>query len=73
MWTSAREDDWLVLALDDSGTGIPEDELPLATNHFFRGGRKSSVGSGLVGRTISIQSWALQSLPLFGSKQREGY
>ena len=46
-WSCDHHDDRLVLVLEDSGPGIPEDELPLVTNRFYRGRRKSGVGSGL--------------------------
>ncbi|MGH6760863.1 MAG: ATP-binding protein [Phyllobacterium sp.] len=33
--------------IEDNGPGIPEDELPRATERFFRGRNKTPVGSGL--------------------------
>jgi len=37
----------VLLTLDDSGPGIPEDELLMVTKRFFRGRNKSALGSGL--------------------------
>lgn len=37
----------VLLTLDDSGPGIPEDELQMVTQRFFRGRNKSAIGSGL--------------------------
>ena len=36
-----------LLTLEDSGPGIPEDELQAVTQRFFRGRNKSPIGSGL--------------------------
>jgi len=59
VWTCRRDDRGLVLVLEDSGAGIPEDELPLVTNRFYRGRRKSGVGSGL---GLSITELALKRI-----------
>jgi len=36
-----------LLTLEDFGPGIPDDELDLVTQRFFRGRHKSAIGSGL--------------------------
>jgi len=35
------------LTLDDSGPGIPDDEMHMVTKRFFRGRHKCAIGSGL--------------------------
>lgn len=35
------------IAIEDEGPGIPEDELALVTQRFFRGRHKSALGTGL--------------------------
>ncbi|MBZ7927014.1 sensor histidine kinase N-terminal domain-containing protein [Ensifer adhaerens] len=37
----------LVIAINDTGPGIPDEEMPHVTERFFRGRFKTSVGSGL--------------------------
>lgn len=37
----------VMLALEDTGPGIPEDEIHMVTKRFFRGRSKSAIGSGL--------------------------
>jgi two-component system sensor histidine kinase QseC len=37
----------VVLTLEDSGPGIPEDEMHMVRQRFFRGRNKSAIGSGL--------------------------
>lgn len=39
--------DSTILFVEDEGPGIPQDELPLVTQRFFRGRHKSASGSGL--------------------------
>ena len=36
-----------VIAVEDEGPGIPEDEIGQVTDRFFRGRHRSAVGSGL--------------------------
>ena len=42
-----RRDQHLVIAIDDEGPGIPEEEMPRVTERFFRGRFKAAAGSGL--------------------------
>jgi two-component system sensor histidine kinase QseC len=44
-WGIAR--DGASLFVEDEGPGVPEEELPLLTQRFFRGRHKSKSGSGL--------------------------
>jgi len=41
------EVDHLVIAIEDMGPGIPDEEMPHVTERFFRGRFKTAVGSGL--------------------------
>ena len=48
VWCRAeRRKQHLVIAIDDEGPGIPEDEMPRVTERFFRGRFKAAAGSGL--------------------------
>ncbi|EKS31247.1 ATP-binding protein [Afipia felis] len=47
IWSCAFTGGRRVLVLEDTGPGIPEDELPLVFNRFFRGRHKTGIGSGL--------------------------
>jgi two-component system sensor histidine kinase QseC len=46
-WSSERTEDGTTVLVEDTGPGIPKEELALVTNRFFRGRNKSSLGSGL--------------------------
>jgi two-component system sensor histidine kinase QseC len=46
-----------LLALDDNGPGIPEDEMGMVMQRFYRGRHKSAIGSGL---GLSIAKTALE-------------
>lgn len=41
------ESDGVAVTIDDSGPGIPEDELPKVCERFYRGRNKTAMGSGL--------------------------
>ncbi|MBI1648654.1 ATP-binding protein [Hyphomicrobium sulfonivorans] len=56
-WSMVVAEHALLLTLEDSGPGIPEDELALVRNRFFRGRHKSAIGSGL---GLSIAHTALE-------------
>ncbi|MBK5569031.1 ATP-binding protein [Ensifer sp. SSB1] len=45
--TGEKEAGRLVIAINDTGPGIPDEEMPHVTERFFRGRFKTSVGSGL--------------------------
>jgi two-component system sensor histidine kinase QseC len=57
-WSMIRSPDALTVAIDDEGPGIPDDEIALVTNRFFRGRNKSALGSGL---GLSIVDHALRA------------
>jgi two-component system sensor histidine kinase QseC len=57
-WSMIRSADALTVAIDDEGPGIPDDEIALVTNRFFRGRNKSALGSGL---GLSIVDLALRA------------
>lgn len=57
-WSTETVGDELVVFAEDEGPGIPDDEIALATNRFFRGRHKSAVGSGL---GLSIVELALKA------------
>jgi two-component system, OmpR family, sensor histidine kinase QseC len=46
-WSAATDSSHAAVTVDDEGPGIPEDELPLVTNRFYRGQHKSLSGTGL--------------------------
>ncbi len=46
-WSLAPGSRGVLLTLEDSGPGIPEDEMHMVTQRFFRGRNKSAIGSGL--------------------------
>lgn len=52
------------IVIEDDGPGIPEDELPMVTERFFRGRNVGSVGSGLglsiVELALEQNSWQLR-------------
>ncbi|WP_024518085.1 ATP-binding protein [Bradyrhizobium sp. Tv2a-2] len=56
-WSSEKLEDGTVVFVEDTGPGIPEDELTQVTNRFFRGRNKTAVGSGL---GLTIAALALQ-------------
>jgi two-component system sensor histidine kinase QseC len=57
-WSSETTEDGIVVIVEDTGPGIPEDELALVTNRFFRGRNKAALGSGL---GLPIVTLALQA------------
>ena len=57
-WSLQRGVDTLAVCVEDDGPGIPEDEIPLVANRFFRGRNKSPLGSGL---GLSIVDLALRA------------
>lgn len=46
-WSAATGSSHATITVDDEGPGIPESELLLVTNRFFRGQHKSPSGTGL--------------------------
>ena len=58
-WNAAIEGSRAAITIDDEGPGIPDSELPLVTNRFFRGQHKSPSGSGL---ELAIVQLALEKI-----------
>ncbi len=58
-WSAAIDNSRAVVRVDDEGPGIPEDELHLVTNRFFRGQHKSPSGAGL---GLAIVQLALEKI-----------
>lgn len=56
-WSLFEEGDAFAIALDDHGSGVPDDELALITQKFYRGRNKTDIGSGL---GLSIAKTALE-------------
>lgn len=46
-WLGERTASTFIVAVEDDGPGIPEEEIHLVTKRFFRGRHKSASGSGL--------------------------
>jgi two-component system, OmpR family, sensor histidine kinase QseC len=46
-WSSESTHEGTVVFVEDTGPGIPEDELELVSSRFFRGRNKTALGSGL--------------------------
>jgi two-component system sensor histidine kinase QseC len=57
-WFVEATDEGLIVSVEDEGPGIPDQEMTLVTNRFFRGRHKSTVGSGL---GLSIVDLALRA------------
>ena len=58
-WSAANDNSHAAITIDDEGPGIPENELLLVTNRFFRGQQKSPSGSGL---GLAIVQLALEKI-----------
>jgi len=58
-WSVATDKARAAITIDDEGPGIPDNELLLVTNRFFRGQHKSSSGTGL---GLAIVQLALEKI-----------
>jgi two-component system sensor histidine kinase QseC len=58
-WSVQKGSGRLLIALDDEGPGIPDEELSHVANRFFRGRHRSASGSGL---GLAIVELALRRL-----------
>lgn len=65
------EVDGIAVVIDDSGPGIPEEELPKVRDRFYRGRNKTAMGSGL---GLAIADLAMRRLggKLHLENRREG-
>lgn len=65
------EKDGFGVVIDDSGPGIPEEELPKVRDRFYRGRNKTAMGSGL---GLAIADLAMKRLggKLYLENRREG-
>lgn len=54
-----RDEDAVVVGIDDAGPGIPDDEFHKVRDRFFRGRNKTSMGSGL---GLAIADMALKRI-----------
>jgi two-component system sensor histidine kinase QseC len=59
IWSAGIDNSHAAITIDDEGPGIPENELLLVTNRFFRGQQKSPSGSGL---GLAIVQLALEKI-----------
>lgn len=57
-WTLSEVNGTVSIALEDSGPGLDDDELPLVTQRFYRGRNKAGIGSGL---GLAIAQTALEN------------
>jgi two-component system, OmpR family, sensor histidine kinase QseC len=57
-WSLVPGSRGVLLTLEDSGPGIPEDEMQMVRQRFFRGRNKSAIGSGL---GLAIAQTALEN------------
>lgn len=57
-WSSETSEKDVLVFVEDTGPGIPQEELALVTSRFFRGRSKSALGSGL---GLSIVTLALRA------------
>lgn len=58
-WSASVNNAFAIITVEDEGPGIPENELPLVTNRFFRGRHRVSSGSGL---GLAIVQLALEKI-----------
>ena len=72
-WSASIDNACAAITVEDEGPGIPETEMHLVTNRFFRGRHKSPYGSGL---GLAIVLLALEkigaSLTLQNKRDRNG-
>jgi two-component system sensor histidine kinase QseC len=62
-WSLAPGSRGVLLTLEDSGPGIPADEMHMVTQRFFRGRNKSAIGSGL-GLAIALTALEMDGFSL---------
>lgn len=58
-WSAVMSGSHAAITIDDEGPGIPENEISLVMNRFFRGRHKSQYGSGL---GLAIVQLALEKI-----------
>lgn len=57
------------ILVEDDGPGIPEDELPLVTQRFFRGRHRSAAGTGLGLAIVDIAAQRLGGRLVLANRQ----
>ncbi|SPQ01149.1 putative Multi-sensor signal transduction histidine kinase [Candidatus Sulfobium mesophilum] len=58
---SKKEDDKIIISINDTGIGIPEEEVPHLFERFYRVNKERSRKSGGTGLGLSITEWVVHA------------